>query len=396
MNKFTDTVPDIRFSFNHLKVAPTKMLQEKLEYEINKNPAEFRDVNWVTDSRTYNVSSLKNKKFENVSIGKHLDDNAELANYVKDVLKGISSEVKLDPELVNYVSTPTSSTSNVENQQEITTSNDTKISDLIGESDENDSDDSEDSDNSKNANSYYSYLNEYPKTSEIETFDTFKTLDDSTMYSLIPGRLISFHSACEIAKAVSRVRLTLPKKDDSIKYAEERERLKLRAELLKYMKLSQVHAELEPTFNVDIEQMTLKQLQTYSTEARELYEKMKITDVLMNGIDGIDKIQSTVFKNGIKIPGTKKVMKINNLAGAFKEVLINNQRAVYVAYENLIEKYNLRVSDELLTGLELLSTIFKTVEITDVEDSDEEESNEEENSGSGSEDSDEEEESESE
>ena len=372
MSKLTDTLPDIRFSFDYLSVAPTKALQTKLEEAIEKNPSDFKEVNWITDSRNYNISTMKNKKFEDKSIGKTLDENPELADCVKDVLKGISENIKLDSDLVNYIRSDTISNENDESNNLNIPG--TEENDDEGDNDEEGNDDERDNnynENNENNNNLYSsyFSNPSNLSNDIETFNSSSlSSNDMTTYPTVPGRLISYFTVCEITKAVSRSRLTLPKKDESVKYAEERERYKLKQELEKYMKLNPINAELQSCFNVDVEQMTLKQLQTYSAEAKQMYEKMKITDVMMEGIDGIDKLQQTVFKNGVKIPGTKKVMKLNNFSGAIRTLLTDKNKTMYVAYGNLIDKYNLRVSDEMLGVMNIISTLYKNIEIVDAPD----------------------------
>jgi hypothetical protein len=223
-----------------------------------------------------------------------------------------------------------------------------------------------------------------------ETFENemkYVDTDDVTTYSTESGRLLSYQALCDLTKAIARSRLTVNMhKDESIAYAEERERLKLKEELHKYMKLSDINNELESNFNVDVDNMSLKQLQYYSNEAKNIYEKLKITHIILQGANGIDGIQSTLFKDGVKIPGTKKALKLNNIGGALKSAVFDKKSPLYVAYENLIEKYKLRVSDELLTGLTFLNTIFKNVEIVDVKNTKKSgsESNDESESGSES------------
>ena len=104
------------------------------------------------------------------------------------------------------------------------------------------------------------------------------------------------------------------------------------------MKLTKIKTDLSSNFTLDVDEMSLKQLQYYSNEARNMYEKIKTTQIIIDGIDVADKVQSTVFKNGIKIPGTKKAIKLNNIGGALKEAVFDKKAPLYVAYENLIEK----------------------------------------------------------
>ena len=92
----------------------------------------------------------------------------------------------------------------------------------------------------------------------------------------------------------------------------------------------------------------------------------------------MDKVQSTIFKDGIKIPGTKKAIKLNNIGGALKETIFNKKSSMYVVTDNLIDRYNLRVSDELMAGLALVNTIIKTATIVDVKDKKNKDSDDEE------------------
>jgi hypothetical protein len=371
MPKKTDLIPDIRFSFNHIKpFANNRELFSKLETIIYNNVNNFRSVDWIKDCRSNNISSLKKRKIEGFPIKKSLNDIRPLAEYTKNILKEINKEVRLDSDLSKFINESISD-SNQTGGNSISQSNnsqneDLDENDLIGDSDDDD-DENETGDNQDDVYSYHS--------SSKHDFDDFSQemkfvdTDDVTTYTVVPGRLLSYQAVCELTKAIARSRLTVNiKKDDSIKYAEERERLKLKQELERYMKMTQIKADLSSNFNVDIDEMSLKQLQYYSGEAKALYERLKTTQIIIDGIDVVDKVQSTVFKDGIKIPGTKKAIKFNNIGGALKETIFNKQSSMYVATDNLIEKYNLHVSDELLAGLALLNTIFKSASIVDVKD----------------------------
>lgn len=380
MSKITDSIPDIRFSFNHIKpFANNRELFSKLETTIYNNVNNFRSVDWIRDCRSNNISSLKRRKIEGLPVKKLLNDNRSLSNYTKDILKEINKEVRMDSDLVKFINEDISesknqsggnydisnnSNSNLQNQND-------DVDDLIGDSDDDSDDEIED--NNQNDNLYSSgYKHSSINKPDFDDFSQemkFVDTDDVTTYTVVPGRLLSYQAVCELTKAIARSRLTVNiKKDDSIKYAEERERLKLKQELERYMKMTQIKADLSSNFNVDIDEMSLKQLQYYSGEAKALYERLKTTQIIIDGIDVVDKVQSTVFKDGIKIPGTKKAIKFNNIGGALKETIFNRQSSMYVATDNLIEKYNLHVSDELLAGLALLNTIFKSASIVDVKD----------------------------
>ena len=377
MPKKTDLIPDIRFSFNHIKpFANNRELFSKLETIIYNNVNNFRSVDWIRDCRSNNISSLKKRKIEGVPVKKSLNDIRPLAEYTKNILKEINKEVRLDSDLSKFINEDVSDSNqtggNSNSQSNNSQNEDLNESDLIGDSEEDDEED--ENETGDNQDDVYSQYSSYHSSSKHD-FDDFSQemkfvdTDDVTTYTVVPGRLLSYQAVCELTKAIARSRLTVNiKKDDSIKYAEERERLKLKQELERYMKMTQIKADLSSNFNVDIDEMSLKQLQYYSGEAKALYERLKTTQIIIDGIDVVDKVQSTVFKDGIKIPGTKKAIKFNNIGGALKETIFNKQSSMYVATDNLIEKYNLHVSDELLAGLALLNTIFKSASIVDVKD----------------------------
>ena len=373
MTKATDLIPDIRFNFNYIKpFSNNRQLFSKLEDTIYTNINNFREVDWVHDSRAYNISNLNKLTIQGIPIKRKLDDIKPLADYTKDILKEINREVNMDKDLVKFInedtpindSPPTEPINTISGSNNLNTN--TNIENLIGSSDDNDDDDDDDDND-------YIYSKSGIKASD--TFGDFNEemkfvdTDDVTTYTIIPGRLLSYQAVCDLTKAIARSRLTMNmKKDDSIKYAEERERMKLKQELERYMKMTQIKHELESNLTADIDELSLKQLQYYSGEAKALYERLKTTHILGEGIDCIDKVQSTIFKDGIKIPGTKKAIKLNGVGEAIKTTLFDKKSPVYVATDNLIDKYNLHVSDEFLACLSILNTIFKSASIVDVKD----------------------------
>ena len=420
MAKTTDTIPDIRFSFNHVKpFTNNRELFSRLETTIYNNINNFKEVDWIKDCRSNNITKLKKNKICGLPLKKSLEDNKILADYTKDILKEINKTVRLDNDLVKFIQENTPDSDNNNNNNSNNNNNNNSIpdeEDLIGgSSDDSDSENVDNQNNSSDTNDIYSSQYSGYKNSSISAnrpdFDDFNQemkfvdTDDITTYPNTPGRLLSYQAVCELTKAIARSRLTINiKKDDSIKYAEERERLKLKQELERYMKMTQIKTDLESNFNVDIDEMSLKQLQYYSAEAKALFERHKTTEIIINGIDVVDKVQSTIFKDGIKIPGTKKAIKLNNIGGALKETLFNKKSSMYVVTDNLIDKYNLHVSDELMAGLALINKIIKTATIVDVkdkknkksEDSEDDEENEDSEEGEDSEDDEENEDSENE
>ena len=214
----------------------------------------------------------------------------------------------------------------------------------------------------------------------VSSNDSMKYSDntDITTYNIIPGKMLSYGDVCKLTLAISRTQLSnVIQKDESIIFAEEREKSKLKEEMQKYMKLSDIDAEMKANFKIDIDNMSLKQLQYYSAECKKIYEKLKIIHVTKQGIDLFDAGYNFVFPKGIKIPGSKKVVKLNKFGESLKKAVFDRNSPFLIGFENMTEKYNLHISDEFLTVCTILGTIAKNIEISDAEPENDELSTEE-------------------
>ena len=402
MTKESDRIIDIRFLFDNDNPCNDQQLEYELQEYLENHPSDFKAYDWVEDSKCYNVPNLLDKRLFNQSIPQKLVDNTKLSKYVFNFFKQNQSDIPLDEDLVSYISSVQTDDDkpnelNSTNSNQITTTDDitseTKFSGGLGiitdETKPNELDET-DRPNETNLNSVDRLnelnLNQISSNNLTNSVGTIKPNDtnstnlikDSTLfdnqlvsdvsYSVMSDKQLSYQDVCRLTLSIARLKLTSSNyQDESVIYAEEREKTKLREQIQKYMKLSQVTAELGANLNVDIDNMNLKQLQFYNVEAKKIYEKMKVIHLVSQGIDGADKVYSVVFKEGIKIPGTNKSVKLNNIGESLKQAIFDRRSPFYVGFENLIEKYNLSVSDELLAVFTLAGTLIKNVEIVDNE-----------------------------
>lgn len=402
MTKESDRIIDIRFLFDNDNPCNDQQLEYELQEYLENHPSDFKAYDWIEDSKCYNVPNLLDKRLFNQSIPQKLVNNTKLSRYVFNFFKQNSSEIQLDDDLVSYINSIQTeddkpNNSNITSSDLNITSDDitseTKFSGGLGIITDETTDkpnetnlnynDSTEPDNQPNLNNLNSVdrVNETNSTNlgQIGTTNlNSSSVKDSTLfdntvvtdisYSVMSDKQLSYQDVCRLTLSIARLKLTSSNyQDESVIYAEEREKTKLREQIQKYMKLSQVTAELGTNLNVDIDNMNLKQLQFYNVEAKKIYEKMKVIHLVSQGIDGADKVYSVVFKEGIKIPGTNKSVKLNNIGESLKQAIFDRRSPFYVGFENLIEKYNLSVSDELLAVFTLAGTLIKNVEIVDNE-----------------------------
>ena len=354
MNKVNNLI-DARFAFIYDRLS-NNTTQINLKKYMKEHANDFREVNWIEDSRCYNVPNLKYIKVFNKNINKRLEDNGEIMKYVVKFFNNLDSEVRLDDNLNNYIKSHDSSLIGGDNTIKTNYTQDLK-SEFINSVEESHQNQKLNSPEDININYNISSKSNY----------NFIDTNDISTYSLASDHQLSYEDVCKLTIAIARSKLTLSNnyKDETVLQAEEQKRIKLREELNKYMKLSQIASEIKSSYNADINDLNLKQLEYYSTEAKKMYEKLKVVHLVSQGVDGFDKVYNTVFKNGIKIPSTNKSIKINNIGGALKQVIFDRKSPFYVGFENLLEKYHVSISDEFLAITLLGSTIIKNIEIVD-------------------------------
>lgn len=369
MVPITNKLNDIRFNYKSDSPFPKEEIKNLNKFKKLINESDFKVVDWITDSRCYNIPTLKNRKFQDKPIGQKLLDNYELYQTVLNYFASLGDEFNLVPELSEFIHNPVQPS-------------------LEGGTDEvNEVDDEEVDDEDVNNDEVDEAESSFKLPDYVSSNDSMKFADntDITTYNIIPGKMLSYNDVCKLTLAISRTQLShVIQKDESIIFAEEREKSKLKEEMQKYMKLSDIDAEMKANFKIDIDNMSLKQLQYYSSECKKIYEKLKIIHITKQGIDLFDAGYNFAFPKGIKIPGSKKVVKLNKFGESLKKAVFDRNSPFLIGFENMTEKYNLHISDEFLTVCTILGTIAKNIEIEDAEPEEPKEESENEDSNESS------------
>ena len=358
-NTYLADISDARFSFirdNPFKGNYRKQQLASLKKYISNHINDFKEVDWITDSRCYNVPF--NKPVFNHKILQQLDDNKLLNFHVCTVILNISKKINnsLHPDLIEYcqdsiangnVEEETVETQNVDNPTEIINSD--QVNNVTSNFEERTY--------NENDSSLFSAL-----TSNEQNI--YKDNRDETTYNLTPSKALSYKELCYLCENIARTKLiTNIAKDENIIYAENREKQRLKTELKKYMKNNEIFSKL----NVKIDELSVSQLNQALDQAKEIYETIKVTDLVSKGINLLELGCNYVFPNGIKIPKKNKAIKLNGVAGSFKQLLFDRTSPLNIAFKNILEKHHIEVSDEFVVGLSSLEAILKKIEIVDIE-----------------------------
>ena len=357
-NTYLADISDARFSFirdNPFKGNYRKQQLASLKKYISNHINDFKEVDWITDSRCYNVPF--NKPVFNHKILQQLDDNKLLNFHVCTVILNISKKINnsLHPDLIEYcqdsiangnVEEETVETQNVDNPTEIINSD--QVNNVTSNFEERTY--------NENDSSLFSAL-----TSNEQNI--YKDNRDETTYNLTPSKALSYKELCYLCENIARTKLiTNIAKDENIIYAENREKQRLKTELKKYMKNNEIFSKL----NVKIDELSVSQLNQALDQAKEIYETIKVTDLVSKGINLLELGCNYVFPNGIKIPKKNKVIKLNGIGQSINTLLFDRNSPLNIAYNNIIEKYNFKVSDGLLCTLSIVQVLASKLTIEDI------------------------------
>jgi type III secretory pathway component EscR len=341
---------DARFNYTYDRPFDSpqkqKLTQDLREYLL-KHEKVFRDVDWIKDSRSYNIPI--NAKLFGKPCCKTLADNPTFNYNVCDTLNRINKQLSkpFTKSLTKYI----------ENS-------------LIKEEEKNI--DPNPSQPVEETSSYQSNVdnsmddenNILMRKTDEQQF-TYKNSNEITTYDLTPCKTITYDQLCSLCKNVARTELIVTvAKDENVLFAENREKQRLRRELKKYLKNNEISTKI----NTNIDELSVIQLQQALDDAKEIYETIKVTDLITKGINLFELGCNYVFPNGIKIPKKNKVIKLNGVGESINKLLFDRNSPLNIAYNNIIEKYDFHVSDGFLCGISILQILASKINIEDIGD----------------------------
>lgn len=324
-------------------------------YEIMKLIKENikNDFDLINSCRVYNVPNLSKKKYFNEPIEKDMNDNKKLIGDVNKYLLRIKDLFKLEDVVI-----PEVNENDENNEQDEQEQNNEENDDEQNEQDEQNNELNDGQiDNSILTGSIIPH--DSVKLQPNETDMKYSSLSDIAPYNLLSGKVLSFNDVCMMTLNIARTQLmVVVTKDENIIFMEEREKQKLQQELNKYIQNNNIKKMF---VNVDINQLNLKQLQYYTNQCKDTFESLKVMDIAQHGLELFDLGYKSVFPNGIKIKN--KRVKLDNTLNAFNEILFDRNSTAGISFKNVINKYNIHVSDELNTALSLLGKMAKHITV---------------------------------
>ena len=345
----SNAIYDSRFMFKYdspFEGDANKELLMKLKRYIAQNNNQFTEIDWFTESRYLILQPDITTLFgDDVTNGV---ENNKLTQHIKSFIiniTGISSELK------KWCQEPVNVTNTNFGGGNLTPSDD----DYSGD----------DADPVNNINSYNAMAASIIPTATPSNFS--HNLSIGMQYDISTDKCLSYTDVCKMCINIARTKAIeqgIPK-DETVEQLEKEKRKKLTQEIIRYKN----NKLIDPLIESDLSDMSLEQLETCLEQCIQYQENFKTLEIFKRGFSAGSTIYDAVFPEGIPLGKGRKLC----FKGVGKEILstlFNATTTTGIAFQNILKKNNIHVSDELLTIVAFAEICISKVEIKKTEQKD--------------------------
>lgn len=189
-------------------------------------------------------------------------------------------------------------------------------------------------------------------------FDYSKTAG-LTNYDITSEKPLSYEDIRKLTVNIARSKLkNTIEKSEQVLALEKEKRKQLMANIQKYKNIKVIGIMVED----DIQNMNLDQLEHTLTTCEKLFQSQKLKEMIKRGANFGSLLTSTIFPNGIKIGKNKRI----KTKGAMKTIIDNvfdSQSTIGVAFQNIVEKHNWNITDEMVLMLSLGEMLISNIKV---------------------------------
>lgn len=190
-----------------------------------------------------------------------------------------------------------------------------------------------------------------------------QSLSAGLHYDISNDKCLSYEDVCKLCLNIARMKLVEEntQRDETVEALEREKRKKLTHEIMRYKS----NKLIDPLIDADLSEMSLEQLETCLEQCIRYQENFKTLELFKRGFSAGGTIYDAIFPDGIPISKTKRLC----FKGVGKEILstlFNATTTTGIAFQNILQKNNIHVSDELLTLVAFGEICLSKVEIKTV------------------------------
>lgn len=201
-------------------------------------------------------------------------------------------------------------------------------------------------------------------------FDYSKT-NGLTNYDITNEKPLSYEDIRKLTVNIARSKLkNIVEKSEQVLALEKAKRKELMNNIQKYKNIRVIGAMVED----NIQEMNLDQLEHTLNHCEHLFQTQKLKEMIKRGANFGSLLTSTVFPDGIKVGKTKRI----KTKGAVKTIIdsvFDSQSTVGVAFQNIVEKHNWNITDEMVLMLSLGEMLISNIKVEKIEPTPEEDPN---------------------
>lgn len=344
---------DMRFAFdsdNPFENDSTKTSLNKLKKYLSEHADDFTEIDYLDTSKYImvcpNLESIYGEKVErnnckseilNAEIKKFIKDN--IPKLPQDLQKWVNETPKIIPAAATAITGAAIATDTVKSSVD-TVSNDI--------------------DNA---------LAEVGSAFAIPPMDSkfSQSLSMGLHYDISSDKAISYEELCKLCMNIARTKLVESnvERDPMVEQLEKDKRKKLTYEIKRYKSNKMIDALVDE----DISSMSLEQLENTLEQCVRYHENFKVLEISKLGLRAGGMIYDAAFPEGVPIGKNKRLV----LKGVGKEVvntLFNGSTTTGIAFQNILKKNNIHISDELLALVAFGEICLSKVEIKTIEPDD--------------------------
>lgn len=339
---------DIRFAFdtdNPFEHDSTKTCLNKLKKYLAEHADEYTVIDYLNNSKYLmvcpNVKTIFGEEVDETFTSNKLND--EIKKFIRENI------TKLPSTLSKWVNEKASSSST---SPSLTTSS--PSTSLSG------------GNNSSKTNEFDAAFDDITSNMIAPPMNTkfSSALSIGLHYDISNDKAITYDDVCKLCMNIARTKLVESNAvtDPTVAALEREKRKKLTYEINRYRSNALITTLVEE----DISQMSLEQLESCLEQCKRLQENFKVLEVCKRSFSASGTIYSALFPEGIPVGKNKRVC----FKGMGKEVLntlFNSTTTTGIAFQNILDKNNIHISDELLTMIAFGEICLSKVEIKTVE-----------------------------
>lgn len=345
---------DMRFAFdsdNPFENDSTKTSLNKLKKYLSEHADDFTEIDYLDTSKYImvcpNLESIYGEKVDrnnckseilNAEIKKFIKDN--IPKLPQDLQKWVNETPKIIPTAAAAITGAAVATTDTVKSSVDTVSNDI--------------------DNA---------LAEVGSAFAIPPMDSkfSQSLSMGLHYDISSDKAISYEELCKLCMNIARTKLVESnvERDPMVEQLEKDKRKKLTYEIKRYKSNKMIDALVDE----DISSMSLEQLENTLEQCVRYHENFKVLEISKLGLRAGGMIYDAAFPEGVPIGKNKRLV----LKGVGKEVvntLFNGSTTTGIAFQNILKKNNIHISDELLALVAFGEICLSKVEIKTIEPED--------------------------